>query len=55
MRMPTFTDNRLKTDTILFPNGRRDSSVSLQDNEDYSRPVLRVRLFSSNRASEMLD
>ncbi|BDD59607.1 hypothetical protein MAP00_004802 [Monascus purpureus] len=42
MRMPTFTDNRLKTDTILFPNGRRDSSVSLQDNEDYSRPVLRL-------------
>lgn len=41
-RLPTFTDNRLKTDTILFPTGRRDSNVSLQDNEDYSRPVLRV-------------
>ncbi|KAF7118500.1 hypothetical protein CNMCM5793_008026 [Aspergillus hiratsukae] len=37
-RMPTFTDNRLKTDTVL----RRDSDVSLQDNEDYSRPVLRL-------------
>lgn len=41
-RMPTFTDNRMKPDTILYPNGARDSSVSLQDNEDYSRPVLRV-------------
>ncbi|OJJ48386.1 hypothetical protein ASPZODRAFT_1581737 [Penicilliopsis zonata CBS 506.65] len=37
-----FTDNRMKTDTVLYPNGRRDSSVSLQDNEDYSRPVLRL-------------
>ncbi|RHZ59615.1 hypothetical protein CDV55_101548 [Aspergillus turcosus] len=37
-RMPTFTDNRLKTDAVL----RRDSDVSLQDNEDYSRPVLRL-------------
>lgn len=41
-RNPTFTDNRMKTDTVLYPNGNRDSSVSLQDNEDYSRPVLRV-------------
>ncbi|KAF4213511.1 hypothetical protein CNMCM8980_009094 [Aspergillus fumigatiaffinis] len=41
-RMPTFTDNRLKTDTVLYGNGRRDSDVSLQDNEDYSRPVLRL-------------
>lgn len=40
-RKHTFTDNRLKTD--IYPNGPRDSSVSLQDNEDYSRPVLRVR------------
>jgi len=39
-RKQTFTDNRLKTD--IYPNGPRDSSVSLQDNEDYSRPVLRV-------------
>ncbi|KAJ5495365.1 hypothetical protein N7539_000481 [Penicillium diatomitis] len=39
-RKHTFTDNRLKTD--IYPNGPRDSSVSLQDNEDYSRPVLRV-------------
>ena len=38
----TFTDNRMKTNTVLYPNGPRDSSVSLQDNEDYSRPVLRV-------------
>lgn len=41
-RMPTFTDNRMKPDTGLYQNGNRDSSVSLQDNEDYSRPVLRV-------------
>ncbi|KAB8233136.1 hypothetical protein ETB97_003603 [Aspergillus alliaceus] len=41
-RLPTFTDNRLKTDTVLYPSGRRDSEVSLQDNEDYSRPVLRL-------------
>ncbi|KAJ5343177.1 uncharacterized protein N7506_003001 [Penicillium brevicompactum] len=38
----TFTDNRMKTNTVLYPNGPRDSSVSLQDNEDYSRPVLRL-------------
>ena len=38
----TFTDTRMKTNTVLYPNGARDSSVSLQDNEDYSRPVLRV-------------
>ncbi|KAJ5735919.1 ER membrane protein Wsc4 [Penicillium malachiteum] len=41
-RKATFTDNRMKTDTALYHNGRRDSSVSLQDNEDYSRPVLRL-------------
>lgn len=41
-RMPTFTDNRLNTGALLYPNGRRASDVSLQDNEDYSRPVLRV-------------
>ncbi|KAJ5134586.1 Carbohydrate-binding WSC subgroup [Penicillium atrosanguineum] len=39
-RKHTFTDNRMKAD--IYPNGPRDSSVSLQDNEDYSRPVLRV-------------
>jgi cell wall integrity and stress response component len=38
----TFTDRRMKTNTPLYPHGARDSSVSLQDNEDYSRPVLRV-------------
>ncbi|KAL3468595.1 hypothetical protein BJX64DRAFT_246310 [Aspergillus heterothallicus] len=41
-RMPTFTDNRLNTGAVLYPNGRRPSDVSLQDNEDYSRPVLRL-------------
>ena len=44
-RKATFTDNRMKTD--IYPNGRRDSSVSLQDNEDYSRPVLRVSQYPS--------
>ncbi|KAJ5104549.1 Carbohydrate-binding WSC subgroup [Penicillium alfredii] len=34
-----YTDNRMRT---VYPNGPRDSSVSLQDNEDYSRPVLRL-------------
>ncbi|KAJ5795119.1 Carbohydrate-binding WSC subgroup [Penicillium paradoxum] len=38
----TFTDRRMKTNTVLYPNGARDSSISLQDNEDYSRPVLRL-------------
>ncbi|RAH68167.1 uncharacterized protein BO66DRAFT_327694 [Aspergillus aculeatinus CBS 121060] len=50
-RLPTFTDNRMKTDTVLFANGRRDSDASLQDNEDYSRPVLRVsHVFCSDDA-----
>ncbi|KAL2822197.1 hypothetical protein BDW59DRAFT_107226 [Aspergillus cavernicola] len=41
-RKPTFTDNRLNTGAMLSPNGRRHSDVSLQDNTDYSRPVLRL-------------
>ncbi|KAL4808750.1 hypothetical protein BDV18DRAFT_133114 [Aspergillus unguis] len=41
-RMPTFTDNRLNTGAVLYPNDRRASDLSLQDNEDYSRPVLRL-------------
>lgn len=41
-RQGTFTDNRLKPDVGVYPNGDRASNVSLQDNEDYSRPVLRV-------------
>ncbi|KAI9930012.1 hypothetical protein MW887_011822 [Aspergillus wentii] len=42
-RMPTFTDNRMKTDAALYHHGHhRDSTTSLQDNEDYSRPVLRL-------------
>ncbi|KAL5343502.1 hypothetical protein BJX70DRAFT_171058 [Aspergillus crustosus] len=41
-RMPTFTDNRLNTGTVLYPNGSPQSEVSLHDNEDYSRPVLRL-------------
>lgn len=43
-RAQTFTDNRMKTNTMLYGGDRRNSSVSLQDNEDYSRPVLRVSL-----------
>ncbi|KAL4872451.1 hypothetical protein BDV12DRAFT_143574 [Aspergillus spectabilis] len=41
-RMPTFTDNRLNTGTVLYPNGSPQSEVSLHDNQDYSRPVLRL-------------
>ncbi|OGE57547.1 hypothetical protein PENARI_c002G09192 [Penicillium arizonense] len=41
-RSATFTDRRMKPNAVLYPNGPRDSSVSLQDNEDYSRPVLRL-------------
>lgn len=35
-------DTRMNN-AVLYPNGERGSSVSLQDNQDYSRPVLRVR------------
>lgn len=35
----TFTDSRLKKDAIL---GSRNSTLSLRDEVDYSRPVLRV-------------
>ncbi|WEW55992.1 Cell wall integrity and stress response component 4 [Emydomyces testavorans] len=38
--LPAFTDSRLKAD--VYPNGSRHSNVSLQDNQDYSRPVLRL-------------
>jgi cell wall integrity and stress response component len=37
-----FIDNRMKKDAVLYPHGSRHSTVSLRDNEDYSRPVLRV-------------
>ncbi|CRG87704.1 Cell wall integrity and stress response component 4 [Talaromyces islandicus] len=37
-----FTDNRMKKDAALYPNGSRHSAVSLRDEEDYSRPVLRL-------------
>jgi cell wall integrity and stress response component len=50
----TFTDNRMKTNTVLYPNGARESSVSLQDNEDYSRPVLRVRQIPAPNCSKCL-
>ncbi|KAJ9218058.1 hypothetical protein DTO166G4_449 [Paecilomyces variotii] len=38
----TFTDNRMNKEATLYPNGHRLSNVSLQDNQDYSRPVLRL-------------
>ncbi|KAL4877481.1 hypothetical protein BJY04DRAFT_198052 [Aspergillus karnatakaensis] len=41
-RVPTFTDNRLNTGAVLYPNGAPPSEVSLHDNQDYSRPVLRL-------------
>ncbi|OJD19333.1 hypothetical protein AJ78_00692 [Emergomyces pasteurianus Ep9510] len=40
--VPGFTDSRMKKDAVIYPNGNRHSNVSLQDNQDYSRPVLRV-------------
>lgn len=40
----TFTDTRMKKD--VYPNGSRQSTVSIQDNQDYSRPVLRVSISS---------
>ncbi|KAK1140193.1 Cell wall integrity and stress response component 4 [Aspergillus melleus] len=42
-RMPpaAYTDNRMK-DASIWPTGRRNSSVSLADDQDYSRPVLRL-------------
>ncbi|KAJ5995045.1 Carbohydrate-binding WSC subgroup [Penicillium waksmanii] len=39
-RQNTYTDNRMKN--VYQGHASRDSSVSLQDNEDYSRPVLRL-------------
>jgi len=35
-----FTDTRMKKD--VYSNGGRQSTVSLQDNQDYTRPVLRL-------------
>lgn len=37
-----FTDSRMNKEATLYPNGARLSNISLQDNQDYSRPVLRV-------------
>ncbi|KLJ09897.1 hypothetical protein EMPG_14693 [Blastomyces silverae] len=42
LSVPGFTDSRMKKDVVIYPNGNRHSNVSLQDNQDYSRPVLRV-------------
>ncbi|PGH16308.1 hypothetical protein AJ79_01847 [Helicocarpus griseus UAMH5409] len=42
LSVPAFTDNRMKKDAAIYPNGSRHSNVSLQDNQDYSRPVLRL-------------
>jgi cell wall integrity and stress response component len=46
LTVPAFTDSRMKKDAALYPNGSRHSTLSLQDNQDYSRPVLRVSHFS---------
>jgi cell wall integrity and stress response component len=42
LSVPAFTDSRLSPQVCLYPNGRGNSHVSLQDHQDYSRPVLRV-------------
>ncbi|KAL1970968.1 hypothetical protein VTN77DRAFT_2802 [Rasamsonia byssochlamydoides] len=38
----TFTDSRMKKDAVLYPHGSRHSTISLRDDQDYSRPVLRL-------------
>ncbi|KMP03845.1 hypothetical protein CIRG_03537 [Coccidioides immitis RMSCC 2394] len=40
LRVPNSRDTRLKNG--IYPNGSRRSNVSLQDHQDYSRPVLRL-------------
>ncbi|KAL2002458.1 hypothetical protein VTN02DRAFT_6725 [Thermoascus thermophilus] len=40
--VPAFTDSRMKKDAVLYPNGNHHSTISLQDNQDYSRPILRL-------------
>ncbi|KAF3479703.1 uncharacterized protein GIQ15_06679 [Arthroderma uncinatum] len=42
LSIPAFTDHRMKKDAMVYANGGRHSNVSLQDNQDYSRPVLRL-------------
>jgi cell wall integrity and stress response component len=42
LSVPGFTDNRMKKDAVIYGHDGRESNVSLQDNQDYSRPVLRV-------------
>ncbi|KAK2748928.1 hypothetical protein FQN57_007211 [Myotisia sp. PD_48] len=42
LSIPAFTDHRMKKDAMVYSNGGRHSNVSLQDNQDYSRPVLRL-------------
>jgi cell wall integrity and stress response component len=42
-----FIDNRMKKDAALYPHGSRHSTVSLRDDQDYTRPVLRVSLLIS--------
>ncbi|EEH05526.1 conserved hypothetical protein [Histoplasma capsulatum G186AR] len=42
LNVPGFTDSRMKKDVVIYPNGDRQSNISLQDNQDYSRPVLRL-------------
>ncbi|KAK2756564.1 hypothetical protein FQN54_005457 [Arachnomyces sp. PD_36] len=46
--VPAFTDNRMKKDAVVYGNDGRESNVSLQDNQDYSRPVLRVSILLEN-------
>ncbi|EFE45135.1 ER membrane protein Wsc4, putative [Trichophyton verrucosum HKI 0517] len=47
LSIPAFTDHRMKKDALVYSHGGRHSNVSLQDNQDYSRPVLRVSRPSS--------
>ncbi|EEH42566.2 uncharacterized protein PADG_07386 [Paracoccidioides brasiliensis Pb18] len=42
LSVPAFTDSRMTNDVAIYSNGNRQSNISLQDNQDYSRPVLRL-------------
>ncbi|KAM5435835.1 Cell wall integrity and stress response component 4 [Microsporum ferrugineum] len=42
LSIPAFTDHRMKKDAMIYSHSGRHSNVSLQDNQDYSRPVLRL-------------
>lgn len=48
LSVPAFTDSRMKKDAVIYGNGARESNISLRDDQDYSRPVLRVSIRSAD-------